>query len=200
MARPPKFDREKVLWKATVLFWERGYRSVSINDLVKATGLLPGSLYASFGNKEGLFLACLESYSEVADQMRAEFEKVSSPLACVRDFFREMVDQSTDVEGRRGCFLVNASLECDESETAIKDKVRSCMDRGEAWLKTQLDEAKTMGELRADTDTAQLAACLMGSVFGFRVMSRAQVGPEKIQIVASTMFDSLISPWQQVAA
>ena len=200
MARPPKFDREKVLWKATVLFWERGYRGVSINDLVKATGLLPGSIYAGFGNKEGLFLACLESYSDMADQLRAGFEKVSSPLACVRDFFHEMVNQSCNVEGGRGCFIVNASLECDESETAIKAKVRSCMDKGEAWLKTQLDEAQNTGELRADTDTAQLAACLMGSVFGFRVMSRAQVGPEKIETVALVMFESLMSPWQQVAA
>lgn len=29
-------------------FWERGYRATSIEDLVKATGVKPGSLYAAF--------------------------------------------------------------------------------------------------------------------------------------------------------
>ena len=96
--------------------------------------------------------------------------------------------------------MVNASLECAADDTAIKAKVRTCMQRGELWLKSQLDEAKTVGELSADTDTAQLAACLMGSLFGFRVMSRAQEGSEKIRSVAAMTFDSLISPWQQVAA
>lgn len=200
MARPPQFDRSEVLEKATHLFWERGYRGVSISELVKATGLLPGSLYASFGNKEGMFLACLEHYSAQADSLRAEFESAESPLAIVRNFYFAMSEQSAASDERRGCFLVNASLECDESETAIKTQVKSCLKRSEAWLQDQMDAARRVGELREDTDTEQLAGCLMGSVFGLRVMSRAQDEGAKIQSVAAASFDSLVSPWQQVAA
>lgn len=201
MARPIQFNRDEVLWKATLLFWERGYRGVSISDLVKATGLLPGSLYASFGSKEGIFVACLESYGEGADRMRAEFEaKAGSPLGGVRAFFEEMISQSADEGCRRGCFLVNASLECDDSESQIKQSVRGCMERGEAWMKTQLEAAKGAGELRRDTDTAQLAACLMGSAFGFRVMSRAQEDAAKIKLVGAAMYESLVTPWLSQAA
>lgn len=201
MARPTQFNRDEVLWKATLLFWERGYRGVSISELVKATGLLPGSLYASFGNKEGLFVACLEHYSAGADKMRTEFEAAAeTPLGVVRSFFREMITQSADEKCRRGCFLVNASLECDDSEETIKRSVRGCMERGETWLRAQLDAARDAGELQSATDTAQLAACLMGSIFGFRVMSRAQEDAAKIESVATTMFESLVGPWQQAAA
>jgi TetR/AcrR family transcriptional repressor of nem operon len=200
MARPPQFDRDEVLWKATLLFWERGYRGVSISDIVQATGLLPGSIYAGFGNKEGLFLACLERYNDGANHMRAEFEQGKSPMECVRLFFRTMIEQSADEDDRRGCFLVNVSLECNAGETAIKTKVRTCMDQGETWLRMRLDAAKAEGEIKPKTDTARLAACLMGSVFGFRVMSRAQEDAAKIHDVASTMYDSLVSPWLLHAA
>ena len=200
MARPPQFDRSEVLEKATQLFWERGYRGVSISDLVKATGLLPGSLYASFGNKEGMFVACLEHYSAQGDSMRAEFEAAESPLAVVRNFYTAMSDQAASGDDRRGCFLVNASLECDDSEQSIKSHVRSCLERGEAWVQDQLEAARRVGELREDTDTARLAGCLMGAMFGFRVMSRAREDSAKIRSVAAASFESLVSPWQQVAA
>ena len=62
MSRPTKFDREQVLQQAMQAFWQRGYAATSVRDLVEATGLLPGSLYATFGGKRGLFLASLDLY------------------------------------------------------------------------------------------------------------------------------------------
>ncbi|GAB5558810.1 MAG: TetR/AcrR family transcriptional regulator [Synoicihabitans sp.] len=200
MARPPQFDRTEVLEKATQLFWERGYRGVSISDLVKATGLLPGSIYAGFGNKEGLFVACLQHYGARASDMLNAFESAGSPLGVVRTFFVEMSHAAADEDDRRGCFLVNASLECDASETAIKTQVRHCMDRTETWLQTHLEAAKANGELRQETDVAQLAGCLVGAIFGIRVMSRAQETSAKIESIASATFESLMAPWEQVAA
>lgn len=199
MARPPQFDRSKVLEKATQLFWEHGYRGASVSDLVKATGLLPGSIYASFGNKEGVFIACLEHYRVKSEGLRAQFESESSPLIVLRNFFFAIVEQASDGDDRRGCFLVNASLECGESETAIKSKVRDCMTQNEAWMREQLDAARQVGELSENTDTGRLAGCLTGAMFGFRVMSRAQEDTDRIREVATTTFDSLVTPWQQVA-
>lgn len=200
MARRPQFDRSEVLTKAMNLFWERGYNAVSVSDLVEATGLLPGSLYASFGNKEGMFLAALQHYSDGADTLRAEFETEESPLAVVRNFFTTMTEQAASGEDRRGCFLVNASLECSEADSAIKTQVQGCLGKGEAWLQEQFEAARQVGELREDTDTAQLAGCVMSSMFGLRIMSRANEGSDKIRSIAAASFESLIAPWQRVAA
>ena len=199
MARPPQFDRSEILEKATQLFWGHGYRGASVSDLVKATGLLPGSIYASFGNKEGVFIACLEYYSVKLEGNREQFERESSPLTVLRNFFFAVVEQSADGDDRRGCFLVNASLECGESETAIKSKVRGCLSQNETWLRDQLEAARQVGELSEDTDTTKLAACLTGAMFGFRVMSRAQEDSNKIRDVATATFECLMTPWQQVA-
>jgi TetR/AcrR family transcriptional repressor of nem operon len=61
MARPRTFDIEQVLAQAQDLFAAQGYNGTSIDDLVKATGLLRGSLYKAFGSKRNLFIEVLKS-------------------------------------------------------------------------------------------------------------------------------------------
>ena len=63
MPRHAEFDRDNVIDQATSVFWERGYAKTSVGDLVSATGLQPGSLYAAFGNKKGLFLEVIDQYN-----------------------------------------------------------------------------------------------------------------------------------------
>ena len=60
MGRNKKFDQVKVISTISQTFIQYGYEGTSLDDLVKATGLLRGSLYASFGSKRGMFLAALE--------------------------------------------------------------------------------------------------------------------------------------------
>lgn len=55
MAGTPKFDRDDVLALAAQEFADRGYEGTSVSQLVKATGLLRGSLYGAFGSKSELF-------------------------------------------------------------------------------------------------------------------------------------------------
>ena len=60
--RPRTFDKDVALTAAMLLFWERGYEGVSMDDLTKAMAISPSSLYASFGSKEELFLKTLDKY------------------------------------------------------------------------------------------------------------------------------------------
>ena len=62
MARPTEFDRNKVLDRATRLFWERGFGGTSISDLEAAMGIGRTSIYAAFGAKEDLFMAAIDHY------------------------------------------------------------------------------------------------------------------------------------------
>jgi AcrR family transcriptional regulator len=55
MARKPEFDRGDVVRRAMEVFWRSGYEGASMKLLGEAMGLAPGSIYAAFGSKEGLF-------------------------------------------------------------------------------------------------------------------------------------------------
>ncbi len=45
--------------RAAVLFLERGYDSVTVDDIVREVGGSKGSVYSFYGGKEGLFLAAI---------------------------------------------------------------------------------------------------------------------------------------------
>ncbi len=55
MGRPREFDQATVIGRSKALFALQGYHATSLDDLVKATGLLRGSIYKSFGSKRNLF-------------------------------------------------------------------------------------------------------------------------------------------------
>ncbi|MDH8297430.1 TetR/AcrR family transcriptional regulator, partial [Klebsiella pneumoniae] len=68
--RPKIFNRERVLDKAMMQFWAYGYEGTSLSHLVDATGAKAPTLYAEFGNKEGLFRAAMDRYLEVFEDLR----------------------------------------------------------------------------------------------------------------------------------
>lgn len=62
--------REAMLQAAYSLFMERGYESVSVDDIIRVAGGSKATLYKSFGNKEGILRAVVEA---LADEMLREF-------------------------------------------------------------------------------------------------------------------------------
>jgi AcrR family transcriptional regulator len=84
--RVPRVVRERqIVELAELLFSERGYQGASMDELARRAGVTKPVVYELFGNKDGLFRACLERSSErlateVADAVRAE----SEPEARVR--------------------------------------------------------------------------------------------------------------------
>lgn len=60
MGRPREFDTLVFLRRVSELFIKRGFAATSIDEIVKATGVVRGSLYSIFGSKQGIFVAALE--------------------------------------------------------------------------------------------------------------------------------------------
>jgi len=68
MARKREFDPAVAVAAAAEVFAWRGYEGASMDLLVRATGVHRGSLYAMFGSKRGLFLACLQAADDDAPE------------------------------------------------------------------------------------------------------------------------------------
>jgi TetR/AcrR family transcriptional repressor of nem operon len=87
MAGVKQFDQDEVLDRAMMLFWSQGYEATSIEELVEATGINRGSLYATFIDKNGLFLAVIDRYLEtVAKSLMASLSDPDPRRAIERMF------------------------------------------------------------------------------------------------------------------
>lgn len=110
MARA-QFDRNDVLDRAITLFGKHGFSASSMQQVVKATGLKPGSIYLAFGNKEGLFREALERYAKRA---LANIEMVLTAAPTVGSGICAILEQTieaTTEEGYSSCFLIKTQLE-----------------------------------------------------------------------------------------
>src|SRR3977135_535260 len=80
--RPREFDTDAAVARAMDVFWSCGYHGTSLPDLLEATALSRGSLYAAFGDKHGLFLRALDRYIDDAlTRLEGELHPRESGLA-----------------------------------------------------------------------------------------------------------------------
>jgi TetR/AcrR family transcriptional repressor of nem operon len=157
MGRTREFDSDTVLDQASRLFWRLGYDAVTIQDLEVATGLGRGSLYNAFGDKEGLFLAAIDSY--VANYGSAPFGHLNCPDVAEGIFrmFEAIIARMSDPDNPRGCLLTNTSLAAVGSSSRIEAKVAESIGAMEARLEEAIARARRDRQIPEDTDPKPLA-------------------------------------------
>src|SRR2546423_8440138 len=155
MARPRQFDPDEVLERSMHQFWRRGYRDTSVDDLVEATGVRPGSLYGAFrGGKRELFMGSLARYSKlVVPEKLGALERPGASLPELRAYFDGLVGDLLTAEGRMGCLMVNSAVELAAQDAEVREAASGHMARLKRNAKRALQNAKRRGEIRRDVDT-----------------------------------------------
>ena len=86
MGRLPRAVREQqTLETARIMFAERGFAAVTMDEIAVQVGVTKPLLYTYFGNKEGLYLACMEPAAEaLVDTVAAAVAATETPGAAMR--------------------------------------------------------------------------------------------------------------------
>ncbi|MPR07517.1 TetR/AcrR family transcriptional regulator [Microvirga tunisiensis] len=184
MARPREFDEERVLDAVMETFWRNGYEGTSAQDLVDATGLGRGSLYAAYANKDGLFEQALLHYRKRSranvDQLRRE----GSPTQRLRELMVDIVNADRDAREQRGCLATNSAIEMAGRDPRVADLVRqnfAILTRG---IEETVRRGQATGEIRPDADAAVLALFIFNAVQGLRVLAQTTRPKDRRKLTA----------------
>jgi TetR/AcrR family transcriptional repressor of nem operon len=193
MGRPREFDPEEVLDRSMREFWEHGYHDTSVDDLVEATGVNPGSLYNAFrGGKRELFLGSLDRYSNlVVPEKLGALERPGASVAEVRGYFDGLVSDLSSPEGRMGCLMVNSTMELAAEDSEVARVVRGHMARLERNATRALRNAKRRGEIPAHISPAAKATLLMATAMGLMVVGKTNPGREVLETIVDSAFAAL---------
>ena len=187
MAGKKAFEPQRVLEKAMNAFWERGYEGLSIEELIQSTGIGRGSLYATFEDKHSLYLAALDQYiAAVRAQTTALLDQTGTLQAVLEQLFQTQLDALLSDPARRGCFLVNASLEMAPHDAEVNTIVQSALQELEEGLYRLLIKAQVAGELSWRHDPHQLAHFLVATFVSIRVLARGRQDRRVLQDVVKT--------------
>lgn len=162
MARTITFDPLTVVHKATDLFWRQGFRNTSVDDIVTRTGLNKHSLYGRFGNKHGLFRACLQHYIDSVTAAYRQPLEQGRGMQALRDFFSGFLAGNS----ARGCLITRSVSELKLLSKDNRQILRDYYQRYEDLFYRRLCEAETDGELRAGVDCGEAAKLLLCVVQG----------------------------------
>jgi TetR/AcrR family transcriptional repressor of nem operon len=123
--RPREFDTDDAVMRAMGVFWSRGYHGTSLPDLLEATRLSRGSLYAAFGDKHGLFLRALDRYiDEALSRIDVELDPAKDAVAGLRACLAGYVDRTCGVAGKRGCLVVATAMELAAHDAEVEQRIR----------------------------------------------------------------------------
>ncbi len=169
------YNEEEVLTRAMEAFWARGYEATSMSDLVKATGINRGSMYAAFNDKRTLFIRALTHYDQ---RHRAEYLRSvrasSAPRIAIITAFEDAIATAGDGTDRRGCLLVNTSLELSPHDAEIDNIVRASFNEVELFFRRNVEDGQAAGEIDPTIDAVHVGRALLGLFIGLRVLMRSK--------------------------
>jgi AcrR family transcriptional regulator len=158
--------RRLIVERAAAVFNTRGVAGASMADITAATGLEKGGVYNHFASKDDLALA---AFDYAAGVMLARSETAAAtattPLARLRaqiDVFRDLA-RKPQISG--GCPLLNTAIESDDTNPALRARVRAAFERWHRRLATSVADAVRAGALRA-TDAEAFATVAIAALEG----------------------------------
>ena len=188
MARPREFDPDKATSRIMDAFWRAGYDATSLADLMAATGLKKGSLYAAFGDKRAMYLRGLAAYDAKYVDTVVDMMMQREGEHALRAFL-ELPAQAVEGKDRRGCFLCNASAETEALDEPARSLAESSRRKLAGAIHTALKQAQDQGARIPDLEAR--ADQVLALYFGMRILARSGTPVERIRAAANDMLNQL---------
>lgn len=185
--RIAEFDRDEVLRNAMEAFRAKGYAKTTMQELVAATGLHPGSIYGAFGNKRGLLLAAVDHYVEGKCAQRRALLDNPSPLAGLAAYLERVVSEALCGT----CLVTRTMMELSEQDEELIQRVKVIYGEMEQDLAAQLKQAQALGELAAERDIPTLTAFLLINIQGLVTFAQCRPDRPLLDGVVSQLINAL---------
>lgn len=171
--RPLSFDRGKALDAAMLQFWRTGYETTSVSDLTRAMGITAPSLYTAFGDKETLFLECLERYTNPGPKPA---HSLIAQASSARQAALELLDFSarwfTQPNSPPGCMVASAASSGSEASSKVRAALKRVRKMNQTALQKRAERDIRDGVLPKSADARALAAMTMALIQGMSTLAR----------------------------
>lgn len=192
--RPRSFDRDRALDAAMKVFWSKGFEGASLAELTEAMGINPPSLYAAFGDKEGLFLEAAERYESGLREACPYSDEPTARDAVLR-LLTDLASVFTGSGHPRGCMLVMAAA-TSSSHPRLQAALAERRAEARARFKQRIEQGIREGELPAGTDSGALANFYVAVIIGMAMQARD--GATHRALLAT--IENAMRAWPQAAA
>jgi TetR/AcrR family transcriptional repressor of nem operon len=192
VGRPLQFDPDQALNAALAVFWQHGYESTSLQDLLNAMQLSKSSFYQAFGNKQALFERCIQQYrNDTLRDIRAAMEDCDDPLALIEALYRGTLTQCEANEYHWGCLVMNTASEFSQSNEVIAEEVTRSVRALTGLFEELIVQGQALGTIHQRQSASKLSLYLMSNLSGLHTLLKTGISHEEGEAIIETIVMSL---------
>ena len=164
--------RDRIIEAARDLFWEKGFNSTSIADILSRTQVHSGSLYHFFPGKQDLLVAVLEWYRDgIEDNLLAyAWTGVDDPIERIFALLNGYRTMLLTSDFAHGCPIGNLALEISEPDPRVRALIAANFDNWVGAIESCLRGAED--RLPKDLDRRALAEFVLTVMEGGIMQAR----------------------------
>ena len=192
MARSKEFCEVAALEKALQLFWQKGYAATSMEELVKTMKISRSSLYAAYGDKEGLYLKALRMYRQKTSIPFIDaIREAQDPIAEMKRLFILNIQRSKGGD-QKGCFMVRSMTEHVDFPENVNQITEINRNQVIQTFYQILSKAEKENIYKLRGSPAALANIFFTLHLGTQVLLADDADPQTLNDMVESAFDSLI--------
>ena len=169
-----------------------GLEGLSIGVLAEVTQMSKSGVFAHFGSREELQISVVREYF-VRFEQEVFYPALQQPRGLPR--LRALFDnwmKRVAVEIQSGCIFISGAVEFDDRPGVVRDDLASSVKTWLGAVERAVQQAMSDGQLRADTDAAQIVFEIHGLILALHYEARFLKSPGSIER-AHRGFDQIIS-------
>ncbi|MHA7963269.1 TetR/AcrR family transcriptional regulator [Paenibacillus sp. CAU 1782] len=193
MSRPREFDVDRALHQSMEVFWTKGFKSTSYDDLTRATQVKKQSFYCLFKDKRALFIKALALYREqsvaVVKELAAEETPPLEKLKAISDAALHR-NKNSDC---RGCLMVNSVLEFGTEDEEVTREIKEMFHEVEQIIEIVIQDGQKRGAITSRLTSKELAVYLNNVWSGIKMMEKSGSSEDRIDVVLNAAL-ALLEP------
>jgi TetR/AcrR family transcriptional repressor of nem operon len=181
--------RTRLIDAAMQLFWEKGYGSTSIQDVLLKVGVHAGSLYHFFPAKQDLLVAVLERYRDglYPVLLHPAWEKVDDPIERIFALLGAYRKALLSTDCFYGCPIGSLALELHEPDPRIRELLAENFSGWAAAVESCLADAGA--RIPKDIDRTRLASFVLTAMEGGVMQARTHRRIEAFDAAVESLRD-----------
>jgi AcrR family transcriptional regulator len=190
--RSAEFDKVVVLRAAMHAFLEQGYTKTSMQDLKRATGLHPGSLYGAFENKRGLLLAAIDQYNQDRNgEFAAFFSDEASSIKGLANYLDHIVDECLSLDTSKACLLTKSLHELAEQDSGVQILITKQLNTWQSAMTDIFVRAQRAGDIPNKRSADSRASYFIMGVYGLRTFANTHPDPVELKDLAQQLLNDV---------
>ncbi|WP_159022910.1 TetR/AcrR family transcriptional regulator [Formosa sp. L2A11] len=165
-----ELTKQLIIDKAFKLFHENGFKTTSIDKIMKETALSKGAFYHHYKNKKelGLEVISLKVQKRVIKSMVTPLSNTGNPLQILEHVFLDRLKSFNVYEKKHGCPMNNLINEVGDHEIAYQLALKNIIETWKMALIDLLDRGKKENTINKNISSAATAIYLISAFEGIR--------------------------------